>query len=120
VIPSTIDAWVAPPALPRPLADQALVVSPELALVDDELRAEAVALLPEVQPFQFLELRREVALQPEWFYVEPAVGERPRRTPGFAVAFVAYLASAIVRTAAFDFLVLLCVALVVLVVNLAA
>ena len=121
MIPSTIDAWVAPPALPRPLADQALLVSPELALVDDELRSEAVALLPEVRPFEFLERRPEVAFQPDWLYVEPVVEHpRPRRRPGFAVGLVAYLVSAIVRTMAFDLLVFLCVALVVLVVNLAA
>ena len=32
-------------------------LSPELALVDPELRALAVAVLPRVRPFEFLELR---------------------------------------------------------------
>lgn len=125
MIPATIDAWIAPPALPHPLADQALVVSPELALVDDELRTDAIALLPEVRPYEFLERLRYAALpqaEPGWpahdAYVEPW---RPRtRRPSLAVAALAYLATAVVRTLAFNVVVFACVALVVLVVNLAA
>jgi hypothetical protein len=122
VIPSTIDAWVAPPALPRPLADQALLVSPELALVDDELRRDAVALLPELRPYDFLEQLRETRPPLVWAPVEPYREEEPAesRHPHLAVAVAAYLATAVVRTVAFNVVVFACIALVVLIVNLAA
>lgn len=123
VIPSTIDAWVAPPALPRPLAEQELLVSPELALVDDQLRVDAIALLPEVRPYEFLDRLREAAVhEPDWLVAAPQLEQwlpQPRRT-GLGVAIAAYLATAVVRTLAFNVVVFACVALVVLVVNLAA
>jgi hypothetical protein len=121
VIPSTIDAWVAPPALPRPLGNQALLVSPELALVDDELRRDAIALLPELQPFEFLERLRDAAPPdegvPEWLVVASTPAEPRRRPPGLAVAAVLYLATAILRTCLFNVAVFLGVALLVFVVN---
>jgi hypothetical protein len=101
--------------------DEALVVSPELALVDAELREKALALLPELRPFQYLEqLREPASLPPEWFYVEPVFEDRaPGPRPKLAVAASAYLAAAILRTVAFNLLVFGCVALLVLVLNLA-
>lgn len=122
MIPPTIDAWLASPRLPHPLADQALLVSPELALVDDELRRDAIALLPEVRPFAFLELREEAPAEPEWFYLEPLAEYRrpePKR-PSLAVAAGAYLAAAILRTVAFNVVVFAGISLLVLVLNLAA
>jgi hypothetical protein len=122
VIPSTIDAWVAPPALPRPLAEQELLVSPELALVDDELRGDAIALLPEVRPYEFLDRLRAAAVrEPDWLVAEPSFEQwlPPRRTT-LGVAIAAYLATAVVRTLAFNVVVFACIALIVLVVNLAA
>ncbi|HET7647371.1 MAG TPA: hypothetical protein VFK17_02310 [Gaiellaceae bacterium] len=120
MIPPTVDAWLAPPVLPRPLPDQALVLSPELALVDDELRAEAIALLPELRPYEFLELRDPPPDQ-EWLYVEPLIAYRATpRQPNLAVAAGAYLAAAVLRTLAFNLAVFACIALVVLIVNLTA
>jgi hypothetical protein len=79
------------------------MMSPELALVDPELRALAVAVLPRVRPFEFLELR---PLPP----VEPVAAVQAFRLS----AAVAYLAVAIVRTFAFDAVVLVIVAVCVL------
>jgi hypothetical protein len=66
-------------------------MSPELALVDPELRAHAVAGLPRVRAYAFLERR-------------PAtVADVPAPAPAFsASAALAYLLLAIARTAAFD------------------
>ncbi|HET7127816.1 MAG TPA: hypothetical protein VFJ93_01925 [Gaiellaceae bacterium] len=75
-------------------------MSPELALVDPELRAYAVAGLPHVRAFSFLELR------------DLPVDEAP---PSFrASAAFAYLLLAIMRTAAFDAVVFASVAACVL------
>ncbi len=72
-------------------------MSPELALVDPELRAEAVARLPPIYVNAFLDFP-EVAVSPA---VEPAV-----RTMGFRPsAVLAYLALSITRTALFDLVV---------------
>jgi len=77
-------------------------MSPELALVDPELRALAVAVLPRVRPFEFLELR-------------PLPPEPVAAGPAFRLsAVVAYLAVAIVRTFAFDAVVFVIVAVCVL------
>jgi hypothetical protein len=84
-------------------------LSPELALVDPELRALAVAVLPRVRPFEFLELR---PLPP----AEPVAAVRAFGPS----AVVAYLAVAIVRTFAFDAVVFLIVAVCVLLANLFA
>jgi hypothetical protein len=69
-------------------------MSPELALVDPELRAEAVARLPPIYVNAFLEFPERAAF---------AVAPRTVQTPGFGPsAVLAYLALSIVRTAAFD------------------
>jgi hypothetical protein len=86
------------------------VLSPELALVDPELRARAVAGLPRVQPYAFLELRPL-----------PVVEEPPLRAPTFSISAAgAYLLLAIARTAAFDAVVFLGVFACVLLANLFA
>jgi hypothetical protein len=79
-------------------------ISPELALVDPDLRAYALAALPSVRPFAFLELR-------------PVSIPEPRAVaPAFHVsAALAYLALAIWRTVAFDAVVFAGVAAVVLI-----
>jgi hypothetical protein len=81
------------------------VVSPELALVDSELRMHALAALPPVEPFAFLELR-DLPL--------PVQARKTRRLG----AALAYLVVAIVRTSMFDACVFASVALVVLLLNL--
>jgi hypothetical protein len=98
------------------------VVSPELALVDAELRSEALALLPEVQPFDFLErLPRTEPVELEWFTVGPSVEDRAgERSPPFLVALAAYVAGAVFRTVAFNVAVFVCITLLVLVLNLVA
>ena len=71
-------------------------MSPELALVDPELRADAVARLPPIYVNSFLEFPADpvpVAL--------PAVRTRGTRTS----AALAYLALSIARTAVFDLVV---------------
>jgi hypothetical protein len=69
-------------------------MSPELALIDPELRAEAVARLPPIYVNAFLEFP-EVSVLP---VVLPGV-----HTPGFRPsAALAYLALSIARTAVFD------------------
>ena len=82
-------------------------MSPELALVDPELRAHAVAGLPPVRAFAFLELRL--------LSIDEAAA------PSFrASAAVAYLLLAIVRTCVFDALVFASVVACVLLANLFA
>jgi hypothetical protein len=82
-------------------------VSPELALVDPDLRSRALASLPRVEAFEFLRLR-EVAL--------PVARPEPARL----AAALAYLLVALVRTCAFNLCVFASVALVVLLLNLLA
>ena len=78
-------------------------LSPELALVDPELRAHAVAGLPRVRAYAFLELRDLPVDVP----------------PGFsASAAFAYLLVAIARTVAFDAVVFASVVACVLLANL--
>jgi hypothetical protein len=79
-------------------------VSPELALVDPELRARAVGDLPHVEPFDFLRLRD--------LPVEPPREARP------ALAALAYVAVALLRTCAFDAVVFAAVTCIVLVLSL--
>jgi hypothetical protein len=69
-------------------------ISPELALVDPDLRADAVARLPPIYVNAFLEFRD----LPVFPVAAPAV-----RTTGFRLgAVLAYLALSIARTAVFD------------------
>ena len=83
-------------------------MSPELALVDPDLRAYAVAGLPRVQPYAFLELR------------SVPIDKRPAAPTVRASAVFAYLLLAIARTAAFDAVVFASVVACVLVANLLA
>jgi hypothetical protein len=78
-------------------------MSPELALVDPELRADAVARLPPIYVNTFLD-----------FPPFPVACKPPLR----ASAALAYLAVAIVRTLAFDAGVFAVVAAVVLIASL--
>ena len=83
-------------------------MSPELALVDPELRSYAVDLLPRVRPYAFLELPP----------VPVGVPVRSE-TPEFRVsAAFAYLLVAVMRMAAFDAVVFASVAACVLIANL--
>ncbi len=84
-----------------------LPFSPELALVDPELRSRALSALPRVEPFEFLRLRDV-----------PVAVARPE--PQRLAAALAYLLVAIVRTCAFNACVFVSVALVVLLLNLVA
>jgi hypothetical protein len=82
-------------------------MSPELALVDPELRAHAVAGLPHVRPYAFLELR------------PCPIDEPSPAAPAFRMsAALAYLLLAIVRTCAFDAVVFASVVACVLLANL--
>jgi hypothetical protein len=81
-------------------------MSPELALVDPELRADAVARLPPIYVNAFLEVR---AL--------PVVEQRPSFRPSAALV---YLAVAIVRTCVFDAVLFASIATCVFLANLIA
>ena len=70
------------------------LVSPELALVDPILRADALAALPRVEPFAFLELRDLAPL------ARPA--PQAQRQPPLLVAATAYLISSLARVALMD------------------
>lgn len=122
MIPPTVDAWRGAPSVAPAAPGDALVVSPELALVDAALRDEALALLPDVQPFAFLELR-DLPLPegdwPEWLFARRAPAVR-RQTPTLAVAAAAYLTQAVIRTVVFNLVVFAAVAALVFLVNLAA
>ncbi|HST14093.1 MAG TPA: hypothetical protein VLJ44_04470 [Gaiellaceae bacterium] len=84
-------------------------LSPELALVDPDLRADAIARLPPVYVNAFLEF-------PPLPVAAPSV-----RTPSFQLgAALAYLAIAIARTVAFDAVVFAGVAALVLLVSVVA
>jgi hypothetical protein len=80
-------------------------MSPELALVDPELRADAVARLPPIYVNAFLEVRPRP--------VEPRTSVRPS-------AALAYLLIALVRTAIFEAVVFAAIFIVVLLANLFA
>jgi hypothetical protein len=84
-------------------------MSPELALVDPELRADGVARLPPIYVNAFLEVRaRPVEL--------PVVGRQSFRPS----AVLVYLALAIVRTCVFDAVLFASVVTCVLLANLIA
>ena len=83
------------------------MMSPELALVDPDLRAVAIEVLPRVRPYAFLELRTI------------AIDEVPAAAPTLRASAVgAYLLVAIARTVAFDAVVFASIAACVLVANL--
>ena len=77
-------------------------MSPELALVDPELRADAVARLPPIYVNAFLEVRPRPAVR------------RPSVRPSAALT---YLLIAVVRTALFEAVVFAAVFAVVLLAN---
>ena len=82
------------------------MMSPELALVDPDLRADAVARLPPIYVNAFLEF-------PRFPVAAPTV-----RAPGFRLsAALAYLVFSVARTAAFDAAVFAGVAALVLLVS---
>jgi hypothetical protein len=81
-------------------------MSPELALVDPELRADAVGRLPPIYVNAFLEVR-----------AAPIVDRRTSVRPSAALV---YLAAAIVRTCVFDAVLFASVATCVLLANLIA
>ena len=82
-------------------------MSPELALVDPDLRAYAVAVLPRVRPYAFLELSTV------------SIDQVPEAPPTLRASTVgAYLLVAIARTVVFDAAVFASVAACVLVASL--
>ena len=82
--------------------------SPELALVDPELRAYAIEVLPHVRAYAFLELRTL------------PVAEPPAASTFSMSAALAYLLVAIVRTCLFDAFVFASIAACVLLASLLA
>jgi hypothetical protein len=84
-------------------------MSPELALVDPELRADAVARLPPIYVNAFLEVRSRP--------VEVLVVSAPQFRPSAALA---YLALSIARTVVFDVIVFASVAVLVLLASVVA
>ncbi len=86
------------------------LLSPELALVDPELRLQAVAVLPELAPFDFL--RFKVASPAD--LIEPETLQRRSPLP---VAAVAYFVAALVRVLVFDGMFFLAVAAAVVLLN---
>jgi hypothetical protein len=81
----------------------ASTVSPELALVDPILRTDALAVLPPVEPFDFLRF--------------PADPVAPPRKPPLVVAATVYALSSAARVAVMDGLFVLALAATVLAVN---
>jgi hypothetical protein len=114
VIESTVadDVSLAEPLFPDWVPAEELVLSPELVLVDPELRGRAIVQLPEQRPYAFLDDLRHAPLRT--FAVAPS-GAAPAREGGFAVAAGAYLLTALVRTCALDLAVFVGVAILVLV-----
>ena len=96
-------------SLPQNSESSMSALSPELALVDPELRALAIACLPQVRPYEFLEPPRIAAVVP----LRVVVAEPPRVT-----AAAAYLALALVRAVVFNAALFLAVTAVVLFLNL--
>ena len=112
--PHLAGAFGAPSVRPLP------ALSPELALVDPELREQAIALLPALEAFDFLRFPPRPAgadvVHLDEYRAAPAASREPRR----AVAALAYFAVALARVCVFNVLVFVSVALIVLLVNLAA
>ncbi len=93
-------------------------VSPELALVDPTLRAEAVAGLPELEAFDFLRFdRRPDALVDFGFLAEHEEVEPERWRPPLLVAASVYAASSLARVVVMDGLFVLGLAAAVAAVN---
>jgi hypothetical protein len=92
----------------------AAAVSPELALVDPELRDTARLMLPRVEPFDFLSFskgpRRHPDLDLFGFLAESDEAERLERVPGIWVAAAAYAAFALARAVVLDLVLVLGVA----------
>jgi hypothetical protein len=82
------------------------LVSPELALVDPELRAHALEDLPPVSEFEFLERppepRRHPDLEAFSFLADRDDEQRETRSVSRPVAAVAYAAESLVRMLVFD------------------
>jgi hypothetical protein len=70
------------------------LLSPELALVDPILRADAIADLPPLEPDAFLHFTRREPIA--------AAPERSPRRPPLAVAAIVYLIAATARTLVID------------------
>src|SRR5690349_2241571 len=91
----------------------AAAVSPELALVDPELRQAALSELAPVEPFQFLTLvapRRHPDLDRFGFLADSRDAASVELQPARWVAAVAYAGSALARTVVVDALVVLGIA----------
>jgi hypothetical protein len=72
-------------------------VSPELALVDPELRAELLASLPPIEPYSFLQIRDVPSPAPV-----PIAAKRARRRPPLVLAAAAYFVSSAARVVVMD------------------
>ncbi|MGZ4339294.1 MAG: hypothetical protein ACXVQ3_04490 [Gaiellaceae bacterium] len=98
-----------------PVAPAAFTVSPELALVDGELREQALPLLPRVEPFAFLQLTTRTGPAPfDPYRGAPQVRSRPPRI----VAALSYLLVAVLRVSVFNACVFVGVAVLVFLLNL--
>jgi hypothetical protein len=73
-------------------------VSPELALVDPELRAELLAALPPIEPYSFLQIRDVPSPAP----VPIATKRARRRRPPLVLAAAAYFVSSAARVVVMD------------------
>ena len=97
-------------------------LSPELALVDPELRADAIARLPPIYVNAFLVPRPAPIVAPAVTLVAPPVAlpVAHSRIPPRASAALAYLVVAVARTVVFEAAVFAAVFAVVLVASLVA
>ena len=95
----------------------AAAVSPELALIDPELRADALSGLPSLEPFDFLrfsgEPRRHPDLELFGFLAEWEQGERQERLLPLWVAALGYAGFTLARTVVVDLLIVLAIAIAV-------
>ena len=95
----------------------AAAVSPELALIDPELRAHALSGLPRLEPFDFLrfsgEPRRHPDLELFGFLADLEEVERRERLPPVWVAALAYAGFTLARTVVVDLLIVLTIAVAV-------
>ena len=93
-------------------------ISPELALVDPTLRADAVAGLSPIEPFEFLRFdRRPSAIVDFGFLAEHEEIEPARRRQRLLVAATVYAASSLVRVVVMDGLFVLGLAAAIAVLN---
>jgi hypothetical protein len=93
----------------------ALDVSPELVLVDPELRELAVARLPPLQAFDFLKLcdLTPSSRQAEWAALEPVVAPPTERRPPLLLAGAIYTLATLGRVLVMDMLVVLAITLAI-------